>query len=436
MSVAKNARTGAWEVRWRQSGGQRSRSFRSERLARRFDAELVEQAEAGLLDELTIAKDRTSGEWEVRWADQRHDVHQRMFGTKQEAVVFESRIIGLRRLGRPTDRIDTGTRTVADYATTVWVPQHVEGLAVNTRRAYADLWRVHLNDTFGAMALRDVTAARIRQWQSDRLASGAGRTALNHALVVFGTILQRALEDEEIQSNPVRIVKKVPTGAKTEVEPLAPLTVEQVRSRALDEFDATLIAVLAYAGLRPSEAWALRWGDIRDRTIHVQQATDSIGDVKSTKTRSSRTVKLLAPLAQDLAAFRLAQGRPAAKALIFPSPYTGGVATRDDQGSWRRRRWGDAWSAAVDDGVVTGERPRVYDLRHSFASLLLAEGRSIHYVAKQLGHSPALTLATYGHVIDEFEDQAKIDPDVEIRKARDAVRATSARPDTAAEVSA
>jgi integrase len=45
---------------------------------------------------------------------------------------------------------------------------------------------------------------------------------------------------------------------------------------------------------------------------------------------------------------------------------------------------------------------RPYDLRHSFASLLLHEGRSPIYVARQLGHGADLTLKVYGHVIDEL----------------------------------
>ena len=49
------------------------------------------------------------------------------------------------------------------------------------------------------------------------------------------------------------------------------------------------------------------------------------------------------------------------------------------------------------------EQGRPYDLRHSFASLLLHEGRSVIYVARQLGHDARLTLGTYGHVIDELD---------------------------------
>jgi integrase len=62
--------------------------------------------------------------------------------------------------------------------------------------------------------------------------------------------------------------------------------------------------------------------------------------------------------------------------------------------------------------------PRPYDLRHSFASLLLAEGRSIHYVARRLGHSPALTLSTYGHLFAEYEHADRIDAEAEIAQAR------------------
>jgi hypothetical protein len=48
-------------------------------------------------------------------------------------------------------------------------------------------------------------------------------------------------------------------------------------------------------------------------------------------------------------------------------------------------------------------RVRPYDLRHSFVSLLIAEGRSIVEVARQAGHSPTMALDTYGHVFDELD---------------------------------
>ena len=66
---------------------------------------------------------------------------------------------------------------------------------------------------------------------------------------------------------------------------------------------------------------------------------------------------------------------------------------------------------------VDGATP--YALRHSFASLLLHEGRSVIYVARQLGHDARLTLTTYGHVIDELDDAPRLAAEDAIRKARE-----------------
>jgi integrase len=57
-------------------------------------------------------------------------------------------------------------------------------------------------------------------------------------------------------------------------------------------------------------------------------------------------------------------------------------------------------------------------LRRSFASLLLHEGRSVIYVARQLGHDGRLTLTRYGHVIDELEDTPRIVAEAAIARAR------------------
>ena len=66
-------------------------------------------------------------------------------------------------------------------------------------------------------------------------------------------------------------------------------------------------------------------------------------------------------------------------------------------------------------------KARPYDLRHSFASLRLHEGRSVIYVARQLGHDARLTLTKYGHVIDELDDAPRLDAETAIRQAREAL---------------
>jgi hypothetical protein len=77
---------------------------------------------------------------------------------------------------------------------------------------------------------------------------------------------------------------------------------------------------------------------------------------------------------------------------------------------------------------VDADGARPYDLRHSFASLLLHEGRSVIYVARQLGHGAELTMRTYGHVIEELEDRPQLPAEDAIREAREAQRTGESSP--------
>ncbi len=77
---------------------------------------------------------------------------------------------------------------------------------------------------------------------------------------------------------------------------------------------------------------------------------------------------------------------------------------RSDGGFWRETDWRNwrrrVFRPAAESAGLAGARP--YDLRHSFASLLIAEGRlSIVEIAAQLGHNPTVCLDIYGHVMAE-----------------------------------
>jgi integrase len=80
---------------------------------------------------------------------------------------------------------------------------------------------------------------------------------------------------------------------------------------------------------------------------------------------------------------------------------------------------------------------RPYDLRHAFVSLLLAEGRTVVDIAAQAGHSPTMTLDTYGHAIDELDPAQGRSAEELINEAREAgVRILCAREAELAEATA
>jgi integrase len=165
--------------------------------------------------------------------------------------------------------------------------------------------------------------------------------------------------------------------------------------------------------VRPQEARALRWKHVGDRTLVVH--------APKTRRHSTqpRSVKLLAPLAQDLREWRMLSGRPGDDAPVMPA-FNGNGTRPDFSREWTEvgyEQWiGHVWASALESAGVAYQRP--YDCRHSFASLLFHEGRSVVYVARQLGHSVAVCMRTYAHVIEELDDAPRISAEDAIRAAR------------------
>jgi len=351
---------------------------------------------------------RKGSKWVVRYRDDSQRNRSRSFDRKADARHFDNESSRRRQLGAIVS-LDAGRETLNCFVTETWAPSHAVTVSAKTRQHYSSLYDFHIAPYLGEVSLQKLRPELIARWQADRLAAGGGRVSVAQALTLLGNILQRALEAERIATNPARLVRKARAPRRTEIRPLAPVTVEQLRAASATR-DATLISVLAYAGLRPSEALALRWEDVRERTILVQRAI-VLGGEDDTKTTQHRTVRLLAPLKLDLSEWLLAGGRPDSQTLVFPG-HDGGPWTVAAYASWRRRSFNRALALAS----IPHTTP--YALRHSFASLLLHEGRSVIYVARQLGHDARLTLTRYGHVVDELEDSPRLDAEEAIRRAR------------------
>ncbi|MFL5846330.1 MAG: tyrosine-type recombinase/integrase [Solirubrobacteraceae bacterium] len=301
----------------------------------------------------------------------------------------------------------------------VWAADARERLARSTMREYERLWNRRLEPQFGARPLEGIKPRDVSAWRSQLLAAGVGPEAARYAMVLLQSIFSIAIEWGEASANPVSVVRKPRQGRRKAVRPLPPEDVERLRSQMLtrnDHRSATLVSVLAYAGLRPGEALALEWRHVRDNTLLVEQAV-SDGELKLQKTgRIYRTVDLLDALADDLRGWNPS---PDPEAFIFPR--SDGHAWRsDDWRNWRNRMFAPAAQAA---GLGS---PRPYDLRHSFASLLIREQRtSIVELAEQLGHAPTMTLNTYAHVFAEHRRAEPVDVAEWIARAR----RDAARPD-------
>jgi len=124
--------------------------------------------------------------------------------------------------------------------------------------------------------------------------------------------------------------------------------------------------------------------------VIVIDRTFTEGELRDrTKSRRRRTVEVVQPPALELEALRPTGSDQAT--LVFPGTRRQPIDWRN----WVHRTWRAASRAAGVDGVP-------YECRHTYASLLIHEGRPLPYGAAALGHSSATTtLDHYAHVFDE-----------------------------------
>jgi integrase len=341
--------------------------------------------------------------WAVRWREAGRN-RQRTFDKRADAVAWESRTRRQRQL-RGAAELAAEQTTLAEYASAWWTAHAEPNLSEATLSLYATALDLRVLPALGAMKLSEITPAHVERLIADLRRDGVGDPSILKATSVLSAIFSRAVANGLVQANPVRAVRKPRQRPTRRPEPIAPATTERIRAQ-LDIADATLISVLAYCGARPeSEALALRWRDVGERTIALT----------GSKTQRERHVRLLPTLAEDLRTWRDRCSPVSDSAFVFARS-DGGPWTATDWDNWRRR----VWKPAAEAAGLKGSRPR--DLRGSYASLLIAAGQSVVEVAEQLGHSPVMCLNTYARAFAEFDPENRVSAERAIRDARERAR--------------
>jgi integrase len=352
--------------------------------------------------------------WSVRYYDAAGARRRLRCASREEADFERARLVLAESRSEPVAassvRAEGSGLTLAGF----WPMYRADAesrLARSTSREYERIWARRLGPHFGRLRLDAIRPRLVSEWRAELLAAGVGAEAVRYAMVLLQAMFTLAIEWGEAQANPVSVVRKPRQGRRRAIEPLAPEDIERLRAILIDDGDhrsATLVSVLAYAGLRPGEALGLEWRHVRDRTLLIEQAV-SDGRLKRQKTnRIYRTVDLLDPLAEDLAEWKATS---CAGPFVLARP-DGEPWRADDWNNWRNRHFHRA-----ADRAGLG-RPRPYDLRYAFASLLIREQRtSIVELAEQLGHAPTMTLNTYTHVFREHRRSEPVDVGQWIRGA-------------------
>jgi len=373
--------------------------------------------------------------YRIRFRNARGELKSRTFDSAEDALDFRSRLRLLTRAGDLAE-LEAGIEPLEQFFTDYWRLYVEARLASSTRTKYRSLWNAHIRPRLGAMQLRQITPLVVSNFVRELQEDGVGPQNLRSCLGMLQSMFARAVEWDRTRINVVKLVAKPRVQRRRTIRLLRPADVEALRQHMLGNprhgpRDATLVSVLAYTGLRPEEALALEYEHLRENTIVIEQKCVDGQILKGQKTqRAPRCLPLLEIVRCDLRDYQLACGRSGG--LIFTRPE--GTPWRTyDWSYWREHVWQPACAATglakittttdVADGKRKSRRayegPVPYDLRHSFASMLIHEGQhSLVQISEWMGHSTATLLAHYAHVMADVAGQSLLPSERAIKAAR------------------
>jgi integrase len=261
--------------------------------------------------------------------------------------------------------------------------------------------RPHLGERVLA-AMRPMDVQTTYQKMIER---GLSARTVGYTHAVLRSAIRQALQWRLLLENSVDGVK-IPQQPRGEMRSL---TVEQARTflkAALATPHGPVLALALTTGMRPSEYLGLKWQDIdwARQTVSVVRSVRRLDgrwcfcDTK--RSRSRRPIKLqhwIVTLLRDLQTKASAHDLcPEVHDLVFRTP-SGQPINADYLAKHFR--------SILD--LAGLPRIRLYDLRHSAATIALAAGVSPKVVSEQLGHaSTAFMLDTYAHVLPHMQDEA------------------------------
>lgn len=288
--------------------------------------------------------------------------------------------------------------SVRDYADAWLTSRDLEQTTVDH---YRQLLTDHIYPVFGDVAMIAVKPAAVREWHA-RLARATGKakdrpTARAHAYGLLRTIMNTAVADEVIGTNPCRVRGGGQSKRAVKIRPASLAELETLVT-AIPERYKLMILFAAWCALRFGELAELRRGDvdITNGVVHVRRGV--------TRTRGRRIVKgpkseagkrqvnvppHLMPMVRAHLREHVAIGRDA---LLFPAA---GNPTAHMAPATLYRVYYPARKAAGRPDL------RFHDLRHTGAVLAAATGATLAELMARLGHSTPGAALRYQHATNE-----------------------------------
>ena len=282
-------------------------------------------------------------------------------------------------------------------------------IAPSTFSNYQTVVRMHILPRLGNKKIVELNVNDVDKLLSQKADSGLSASTVRRIRAVLAQCLDQAIRWELVHRN-VATLSRSPKMVRHEGRTLSPDQARQLLESLRGHHNEALYALMLATGLRRGEALGLRWSDF-DRLTGVLRISRQLkregSRLVTTDTKTSlsrRAVNLPEPMLKALLAHEERQraDREWLDDQWIDSGYifTTSVGTPIDPRNLYREFQTVCRSAGLGDW-------HPHELRHSAASLMLAQGVKIQVVSKVLGHSSIrMTADVYGHILDPDRKEA------------------------------
>lgn len=278
---------------------------------------------------------------------------------------------------------------------------------------YVDLLKWYVRPALGDKKLSGVRPLDIQALYSSLQEKGLSAKTIRHVHTTLSTALTQAVRWRMLVQNPALMVKP-PRQERKEMQALSPDEAAQFLKAALQDKWGLVFTLALTTGMRPEEYLGLQWKDVElekgtvtvQRTLVWRRKGGGWYFSEPKTARSRRTIPLPASIVQGIREHRRKQAEQRLKAgpeyqnndLVF--------ATAEGSPLMPRNLLSRHFKPILEQAKLP-KTIRLYDLRHSCATLLLAAGENPKVVSERLGHSGvAMTLDVYSHVLPSMQQAA------------------------------
>jgi integrase len=315
-----------------------------------------------------------------------------------------------------------------------WLEHKKPNLRITSWNTVQGNLKNHYNELKG-LKIGLIDTATIEKWICRRQAHGMNINTLRKLIVTLNQVMAYGVRHRYTDRNPVTDAERPrEQGQEPKQDKISVLKPEEIKGLLKNtegQKYQILLRTAIFTGMRQGELLGLKWNDIdwENKQVHVQR-TYTKGMFFDVKTKTSnRRIDLGPSVIQELRSwervcpandlglvFPNEEGRPMNYSNMMnrhfiPALIKAGIAKKVEISSASKT----SGPAEIISPKAKGKRKkakvegkiRFHDLRHTYASLLIAQGENIKYIQAQMGHSsPMVTLNVYAHLMNPTNQAA------------------------------